>query len=154
LKLTRQLIVASMLAALVISGCGEDTQAAGAAGGDGGAGGVDVAPKQVCTLGLCTDDQELAAECLEGYGACVGRGESPASCGMEADGDCGVFPGVGGSGGEPYIVCTLGLCMDDAELSADCFDVYDECIGRGHYARSCRMESDMTCGVFGETGPY
>lgn len=62
--------------------------------------------------------------------------------------------GGGGSGGVPYQVCTLGLCMEDPEVGVSCQEVYDACVGRGHYPRSCRMDADQTCDVFGDTGPY
>lgn len=163
MKRTSPFFIALLAGALSIVGCSEDGQATGGAGGfagvggvsgAGGVGGAGGAPDQVCTFGLCMEDEEAADNCLEGYDACVGRGESPRSCGMEADMDCGVFSGVGGAGSAPYIVCTLGLCMEDEELAANCLEVYDACVDRGHYPRSCRMEADMTCGVFGETGPY
>ena len=62
--------------------------------------------------------------------------------------------GTAGGAGSSYQVCTLGLCMEDETLGASCLDVYNGCVDRGHYARSCRMDADKTCGVFGETGPY
>lgn len=65
-----------------------------------------------------------------------------------------VSGGVGGVGGAPYQVCTLGLCVEDEALATSCQDVYDACVGQGHYTRCCRMDADRTCGVFGQTGPY
>jgi hypothetical protein len=62
--------------------------------------------------------------------------------------------GRGDTGGVGGGVCTLGLCREDGALAESCQDVYDRCVGQGHYTRCCRMEADKTCDVFGETGPY
>ena len=116
MKLDRLFAIALVATALSITSCGEDAQGAGG-GGDGGSGGHG------------------------GEGGVSGEGGN----GSED---------AGGSSGEPYQVCTLGLCMEDTDLASGCQESYDACVGRGHYPRSCRMDADMTCGVFGETGPY
>lgn len=114
---------------LAIAGCGEETQSTGGtsgAGGIGGAGGVGGAA---------------------GAGGVGGAGNAGIG-GIGGSGD------AGGTGGTPYVVCTLGLCLEDESVGTACREVYDACIGRGHYVRSCRMDADKTCDVFGETGPY
>jgi hypothetical protein len=118
-KLRSRLMIASIAGALSIVGCGGDEPATG---GDGGSGGY-------------SGDSGIGGHSGSGGGN-LGSG------------------GSGGSGGSSYQVCTLGLCMEDETLAASCLDVYDGCVGRGHYPRSCRMDADKTCGVFGQTGPY
>lgn len=124
-KLRSLLMIASIAGALSIVGCGGDEPATG---GDGGSGGY-------------SGDS--------GIGGNLGIGGSG---GHSSSG--GGNLGSSGSGGSSYQVCTLGLCMEDETLAASCLAVYDGCVGRGHYPRSCRMDADMTCGVFGQTGPY
>jgi hypothetical protein len=118
MKFRSVLMIASMIGALSVTGCGDEQQATGGAGGVGGIGG-------------------------SGGGRAVG-----------GIGGIGGSAGSAGSGGSEYQVCTLGLCMEDEAVGASCLEVYDRCVGQGHYPRSCRMDADMTCGVFGETGPY
>jgi hypothetical protein len=91
--------------------------------------------------GCGEDEQEMG-----GTGSIDGAGSTGGA------GGAGRTGGVGG--GVPYQVCTLGLCMEDESIGASCLEVYDRCVGQGHYPRSCRMDADKTCSVFGETGPY
>ncbi len=104
MKLGQLLIVASIACALSITGCGAEEQATG---GTPGAGGID-GPG--------------------GAGGAAGAGGAGGG-----NGGTGGFGDTGGTGGEPYQVCTLGLCMEDPELGASCQEVYDACVGRGHY---------------------
>ena len=112
-------VITLLVGILSVSGCGEDEQAMAGTGSIDGAGGTG------------------------GVGGNGGTGGSDGST------DTG-----GTGGGVPYQVCTLGLCMEDESIGASCLEVYDRCVGQGHYPRSCRMDADKTCGVFGETGPY
>lgn len=115
----------ALLVAMSSGGCGADTQTA-ATGGFGG----------------------------DGIGAVGGVGASGGIGGGAGNIEIGNPGGNGGNRGVSYEVCTLGLCMEDAELGASCLHVYDGCVGRGHYEWACRMDADETCGVFGQTGPY
>jgi hypothetical protein len=85
---------------------------------------------------------------VEDQGGASGIAGAGGAGGSDGSGD------TGGTGGNAYQVCTLGLCMDDENLATSCQEVYDTCVGQGHYTRCCRMDADKTCGVFGETGPY
>lgn len=118
---------ALLLGAIALVACGEQAQIAGGAGGDG----------------LPSD---------EGRGA-AGTDVAPDSGG---DDDLGAEfqEGLDGTWNDGYEVCTLRRCSDGSETGVSCREVFDACVGRGHYARSCRMDADMTCGVFGETGAY
>lgn len=127
-----QLVLAvSIVAALAIAGCGEENQGTGGTPGAVGIGG---------------------AAGIGGMGG-VG-GVAGVAGGGGGIGGIGGAGDTGGARGEPYQVCTLGLCLEDSEVGLSCQEVYDACVGRGHYPRSCRMDADKTCGVFGETGPY
>jgi len=113
MKLGNLFMITLLTGTLSVTGCGEDEQAMGGTGSIDGAGSTG------------------------GVGGTGGAGST------------------GGAGGRvPYQVCTLGLCMEDESIGAFCLEVYDRCVGQGHYPRSCRMDADKTCGVFGETGPY
>lgn len=127
MELRQLLVMIAIASALSITGCGEESPGSGETPGTAGIGG---------------------AGGIGGLGGSPGTGGNGAISGTGGSGDSG------GAGGDPYQVCTLGLCMEDPELGESCQEVYDACVGRGHYPRSCRMEADMTCGVFGETGPY
>jgi len=125
----RRLTVVLFFAALISSSaCGESatSENTGGAGGAAGVGGTG------------------------GAGGTAGGGGS----GDAGTGGTGGSGGIGGTGGDAYQVCTLGLCMDDEELATSCQEVFDVCVGQGHYTRCCRMDADKTCDVFGETGPY
>ena len=88
MRLTNSFLAAVMIGALAAAGCAGDTQATGGNGGVSGAGGEG---------GVGGDSST---------GGAGGIGNS----GGHGGGD------TGGAGGEPYQVCTLGLCMDDPEL--------------------------------------
>ena len=128
MKLGNLFMITLLTGILSATGCGDDEQAMGGTGSIDGAGSTGGAG---------------------GAGSTGGAGGSGDSGGSGGSVDTG---GVGG--GVPYQVCTLGLCMEDESIGASCLEVYDRCVGRGHYPRSCRMDADKTCGVFGETGPY
>ena len=131
MKLTASLVIGLLLGASFITSCSGDAQ------GDGGNGG---------SAGLGGDGGHDGGAAGEGGGA-----SAPGAGGAGGNGG----ENAGGAGGvEPYQVCTLGLCMEDPDLGAECQETYDACVGRGHYPRSCRMDADKTCGVFGQTGPY
>ena len=117
---------------------------------------------------------------LRAWIVCVGVVLSLTGCGSESavgsggDGGAAGAPAPGGEAGSAgggaaanapsdeegllgegwELVCKLGLCDEDPELGDECQQVYDACVGRGHYRRSCRSDADRTCGVFGQTGPY
>ncbi len=131
-KLKRLFVVVSIAFAFVV-GCGEAAEATGGAGGVAGVGG------------------EGGTAGVGGEGGTAGVGGEGGTGGV---GGVGGIGGTGGSGGVPFEVCTLGLCMDDEPLAASCLEVFDRCVGQGHYVRCCRMDADRTCDVFGETGPY
>ena len=135
MKLSYPLAALLLASALCTTGCSDDAQGTGESGGDSGVGGNG-------GEGGASGEGGPGGE---GGASAVGGGGTAGVGGEEAG-------GAGGWGG--YQVCTLGLCMEEPELGAECQESYDACVGRGHYPRSCRMEADMTCDVFGETGPY
>jgi len=131
MKLRQLLVMAAIASALLIAGCGEENPGTGGtSGGIAGAAG------------------------LAGLGGTSGTGGDAGVGGVGGVSGIGGSGDTGGSAGEPYQVCTLGLCLEDPELGVSCQQVYDACVGRGHYPRSCRMDADKTCGVFAQTGPY
>ena len=108
MKLTNLSVVALMVGALSIVGC-DDEQATGGTSGTGASGGSEVSggadggggsgggggaggavDPDLCSLGLCTDDETLSAACLDEYDACVGRGHYPWACRLDADETCGI----------------------------------------------------------------
>lgn len=99
----------------------------------------------ILSVAGCGEDEQA----MGGTGSIDGAGSTGGAGGTGGDGSTGGF-----SGEVPYQVCTLGLCMEDESIGASCLELYDRCVGQGHYPRSCRMDADKTCGVFGETGPY
>ena len=125
-----------LVAALTVAGC-SSSEGAGGTGGDTGTAGTG---------------GEGDAGGVGGVGGTAGTGGAGSIFG---DGGTG---GVGNIGGEfgwgDYQVCTVGLCEGDEDLAASCQDVFDRCVDRGHYPRSCRRDADITCDVLGETGPY
>lgn len=133
MKLRQRLVMAAIASALLIAGCGEENPGTG---GTSGAGGI------------------AGAAGLAGLGGTSGTGGDAGVGGVGGVSGIGGSGDTGGSAGEPYQVCTLGLCLEDPELGVSCQQVYDACVGRGHYPRSCRMDADKTCGVFAQTGPY
>ena len=97
-------------------------------------------------LGCSSDSQSSG-----GGGGVAGVGGSAGISGSAgASGSAGVSgsAGNGGNGGgvDPDL-CALEDCADDAELSASCLEVYEACVGRGHYDWACRIDADETCGL-------
>ena len=134
----RRSLLACFAAAAVLAaipGCGSDAESSPGAGGEAGDG---------------------------GSGGVAGDGGAGGAAGMGGDAGSGGEAATGGNPrqedellGEGWeLVCKLGLCEEDPELGVECQEVYDACLGRGHYPRSCRMDADRMCGVFGETGPF
>lgn len=125
--------VALLLAVIAMAACGDDVDSADGTGGTGGladGGGGSAAPGAAGGAEGANDpdgDDDLGGSAQEG---------------------------LDGSWNDGYEVCTLGRCADGSDTAVSCRETFDFCVGRGHYARSCRMDADMTCGVFGETGPY
>jgi len=104
-------------------------------------------------LALSACGEAVTLEDQGGASGTAGAGGGGDTGGRGIGGSAG-SENTGGAGGVSYLVCTLGLCMEDEALARSCQEVYDVCVGQGHYTRCCRMDADKTCGVFGETGPY
>ena len=85
-------------------------------------------------LGCSSDSQASGVG-----GGVAGVGGSAGSGGSAGNG--------GNGGGVDPDLCALEDCTDDAELSASCLEVYEACVGRGHYDWACRIDADETCGL-------
>ncbi len=124
----RPLLIAALMAkSAAWLGCSSDSQSSGGGGGVAGVGG---------SAGIS--------------GSAGASGSAGISGSAGASGSAGVSgsAGNGGNGGgvDPDL-CALEDCTDDAELSASCLEVYEACVGRGHYDWACRIDADETCGL-------
>ena len=114
----RPLLIAALMATSAAwLGCSSDSQSSGGGGG------------------------------VAGVGGSAGSGGSAGASGSSNAGVSGSAGNGGNGGGVDPDLCALEDCADDAELSASCLEVYEACVGRGHYDWACRIDADETCGL-------